>query len=372
MKFICSKNELVVCLNSVTKTVGGKTTMPILEGIKIEAIEGFVKFITNDLEIGSEYILKAKVDVKGKIVVDNKMFNEIIRKIESETITFELVNNIFVIKSTSGIFKLATMNAEDYPELPLFNVENQIEVKQNILKEMIKKTSFAISTDENRPIYTGALVKVENNILTIVAIDGFRLALREHRLENSINDFKAIIPGKILSEIIRILSDEEVYKVKIGVNKNQILFEMDNLIIVGRIIEGEFLNYGAVIPSESTTKVRVNTKNILETLDRVALFSKEVSEKEKKAPIKIDIKLENIEVSCISQVGDAKEIINGVVEGKNLEIGFNPRYIMEAFKVIEDEEVIMNYTTSVSPMVIKPVAGSEYIYMVLPVKLIQE
>ena len=372
MKFKCSKNDLLNCLSSVTKSASSKTTMPILEGILIETIGSNVKFTTNDLEIGSEYIIRANVEADGKTVVDNKMFNEIIRKLEAEEITFELDNNIFIIKSASGIFKLSTMNPDEYPKLPVFNVDNSITINQSIFKDMIKKTIFATSQDENRPVYTGALVTVEDNVLKVVAIDGFRLALRQHLLENSNNNFKAIIPGKTLSELIKILSDDEKAVVKIGVNKNQALFEMGECIVVSRIIEGEFLNYNSVIPGEFETKVKVNTKNILETLDRVSLFAREVSEKEKKAPIKVTISMEGVEISCTSLAGDAKENVTGVVEGKSLEIGFNPRYLIEALKVIENDEIIMNYTTNVSPMIIKPTVGNDYIYMILPVKLRQD
>ena len=369
MKFKCNTQDLVNCLGSVTKTASAKTTMPILEGILIETLGNNIKFTTNDLEIGSEYIIKGDVEREGKIVVDIKLFNEIIRKLTSEEVKFELEDNIFTIKSTSGVFKLSTMNADEYPKLPVFNVDNTITVKQTIFKDMIKKTIFATSQDENRPIYTGALVIVENNVLRVVAIDGFRLALRQYMLESNTNDFKAIIPGRTLSELIKILSDNEEKQVKIGVNKNQALFEMGECIVISRIIEGEFLNYNSVIPSEAETKVRINTKNLIDTLERVSLFSREVSEKEKKAPIKVKITLDNLQVSCVSQAGDAKENIDATIEGKEIEIGFNPRYILEALKVIESEEIIMNYTANISPMVIKPLAGSEYIYMVLPVKI---
>ena len=207
MKFKCSRNDLLVCLSSVTKSASSKTTMPILEGILIETIGNNVKFTTNDLEIGSEYIIKANVESDGKTVVDNKMFNEIVRKLEADEITFEVDNNTFIIKSASGVFKLSTMNPEEYPKLPVFNVDNSIVIKQGIFKDMIKKTIFATSQDENRPIYTGALVTVEDNILKVIAIDGFRLALKQYVLENSNDNFKAIIPGKTLSELIKILSD---------------------------------------------------------------------------------------------------------------------------------------------------------------------
>lgn len=371
MKFKCSKEDLIVGLNNVSKTVTAKTTMPILEGVLIETYDNNIKLTTNDLEIGSEYIIKADIDISGSTVVDLKTFNEIIRKIESDEISFEIENNIFVIKSTSGIFKLLTMNPEEFTRLPVFNVDKEIEVSEKMFKDMVKKTVFATSSDQNRPVYTGALVEVEDNVLNIVAIDGFRMAIRREFLERSA-DFKAIIPAKALTEITKTLSDDEESIMKIGVNKNQALFRMGPCTVVSRIIEGDFLNYNSIVPSETDTKVRIGKKNLLEALERVSIFSKEVSEKDKKVPVKINMSLDSFVISCVSVTGDAKENVNAVVEGKDLEIGFNPRYLMEALKVIEDDEIELNFTSNVLPLIIKPITGASYIYMVLPVKLKDE
>ena len=372
MKFKCSKEELIKGLNSVSKTVATKTTLPIQEGILIETVGGSIKLITNDLEIGTEYILKAEIETNGVTVVDMKTFNEIIRKIESNEITFEVKDGIFVIKSTSGIFKLQTMNADEYKRLPVFNVDKQIELSQKVFKDMVKKTVFSASTDMNRPVYTGVLITVNGSVINVVAIDGFRMAIKKEILDSYTNDFKAIIPAKVLTEVIKSLEDEDDAKIRIGVNRNQALFEMDECTVVSRIIDGEFLNYNNVLPAEADTKVTINRKKFLEAIERVAIFSKDVSEKDKKVPVKVSIQMDAIEVSCVSVTGDAKEVVNSVVEGKNLEIGFNPRYLMEALRVIDDEDIQMEFSTSVSPLIIKPIAGNTYIYMVLPVKLKDE
>ena len=257
------------------------------------------------------------------------------------------------------------MNPNEYPKLPVFDVDNTVELEQRVFKDMIKRTLFSVSNDENRPIYNGALVKVEDNILTIVAIDGFRLSLRKYLSEKNINNFKAIIPGKVLS-------DNEEDFVKIGVNKNQALFEMGNSIIISRIIEGEFLNYNTIIPESSETRVRVKTKSLLDSFERVALFAKENKEKDKKSPVKMNIGIDGIVLSCVSETGDAKEAITAFVEGKDIEIGFNPRYVIEALKVIDDVEVYVEFNSSISPVLIKPVISNEFIYVVLPIKLRQE
>ena len=371
MKFKCSKNDLILALNNVSRTVTSKTTMPILEGVLIETYDNNIKLTTNDLEIGSEYIIRAEIEVSGSTVVDLKTFNEIIRKIESESITFEIENGIFIIKSTSGIFKLLTMNPDEFTRLPVFNVDKEIEISEKMFKDMVKKTVFATSSDQNRPVYTGALVDVQSGLVNIVAIDGFRMAIRKEYLEKS-SDFKAIIPSKALTEIIKTLSDSDDSIMKIGINKNQALFRIGPCTVVSRIIEGDFLNYNSIIPSETDTKVRIARKSLLESLERVSIFAKEVAEKDKKVPVKINMSLDMFEISCVSVTGDAKEKVNAVVEGKDLEIGFNPRYLMEALKVIDDDEIELNFTSNVLPLIIKPLVGHGYVYMVLPVKLKDE
>ena len=371
MKFRCSKEDLILALNNVSRTVTSKTTMPILEGVLIETYDNNIKLTTNDLEIGSEYIIKSEIETSGSTVVDLKTFNEIIRKIESDEITFEVENNIFVIKATSGVFKLLTMNPEEFTRLPVFNVDKEIIISEKMFKDMVRKTVFATSNDQNRPVYTGALIDVSNNVVNIVAIDGYRMAIRKEYLEGS-KDFKAIIPAKVLTEITKTLSDSDDNMIKIGVNKNQVLFRMGPCTVISRIIEGDFLNYNTIVPAQQDTKVRIARKNLLEALERVAIFCREASEKDKKVPVKININLDLFEISCVSVTGDAKEKVNALVEGKELEIGFNPRYLMEALRVIDDDEIELNFSSNVLPLIIKPLATSDYLYMVLPVKLKDE
>ncbi len=369
MNIKCNLKELINGLNTVSIATGVKTTMPILEGVLIEAYQDKLKLTTNNLELGCEYTFDCEIKEEGKTVVDIRMLNEIVRKIEDESVEMYIEDSLFILKSINGVFKLATMNASDYPKLPVFNVESSIELNQNIFKDMVKRTIFCVSSDENRPIYNGALVKVENNILTIVAVDGFRLALRKNLSDKNINDFKAIIPGRVLNDLLKVLNEDEEKLIKIGVNKNQALFQIGESIIISRIIEGDFLNYNTIIPENYETKVRVKTKSLLDSFERVALFARENKEKDKKSPVKMKIGIDGIVLSCVSDTGDAKEVISSVVEGKDIEIGFNPRYVIEALKAIDDSEVSIEFTSSISPVLIKPVVNNDYIYVVLPIKL---
>ena len=260
------------------------------------------------------------------------------------------------------------MNPEEFPELPKIEIENSIEIEQNVLKNMIRKTIFAVSTEESRPIFTGCLFETENNKLNIVAVDGFRLALRSVFLKTKTNDFNAVIPGKTLNEVNKILSDS-FEPVKIGVAKNQALFEMDNCKIVTRIIDGEFLNYKNVIPSNWEKRIKVNKNNLQDCFERISLISSSSIEKEKKYPVKVNVDIGKVTISCTNQTGDAKEELFVSTEGKNLEAGFNPKYFLDSLKSIDDEEVYVEFGTSISPCLVKSVENNDYVYMILPIRL---
>ena len=250
MKLVCEKDKILRAINSVTKAVASKTTMPILEGILIQTNDNQVKLTTYDLEIGIEYIIECDVKEQGATVVNAIMFSEIIRKLPDTDIKIEInEKNLLVIECEGSLYKLATMNPDEFPELPQINIENSIEIEQNSLKDMIRKTIFAVSTEENRPIFTGCLFQINNNKLNVVAVDGFRLAWKSKFLQNKINDFTAVIPGRTLNEINKIILDS-FDTVKIGVAKNQALFEMENCKVVTRLLDGEFLNYSSVIPEK--------------------------------------------------------------------------------------------------------------------------
>ena len=277
------------------------------------------------------------------------MFSEIIRKLPDTEISISVnANNLLEIECEGSLYKLATMNPEEFPELPKIEVENGIEVEQINLKNMIKKTIFAVSMEESRPIFTGCLFEIENNKLNLVAVDGFRLALRSLFLNKPTQNFDIV---------------------KIGVSKNQALFEMENCKIVTRILDGEFLNYKNVIPNNWDTRILVNKSNIQNSFERISLISSSSVEKEKKYPVKVTVDIGKLTISCANQTGDAKEEIYVSTEGKNIEAGFNPKYFLDALKVIDDEEVYVHFGSSISPCIIRPVDEGDYVYMILPIRL---
>lgn len=369
MKIVCEKDKILKALNSVTKAVASKTTMPILEGILIQTNDKEVKLTTYDLEIGIEYIIDADVKEQGATVVNAIMFSEIIRKLPDTEINISLnEQNLLVIECEGSLYKLATMNPEEFPELPQITVENSIEIEQNTLKDMIRKTIFAVSSEENRPIFTGCLFEIKNNKLNVVAVDGFRLAWKSKFLQNNSNDFTAVIPGRTLNEVNKIILDS-FDSIKIGVAKNQALFEMENCKLVTRLLDGEFLNYSSVIPENWETRIKVNRNNIQNCFERISLISASSIEKEKKYPVKVSVEIGKVTISCTNQTGDAKEEMYVSTEGQNLEAGFNPKYFLDALRAIDDEEINIDFGTSISPCIIRPVDEGDYIYMILPIRL---
>ena len=297
MKFICEREKLLKAINSVVKGASSKTTMPILEGILIQTNDNEIKLTTYDLEIGIEYVIESEIEEQGSTVVNALMFSEIIRKLPDTQISIVLnENNLLVIECEGSLYKLATMNPEEFPELPKINIENSIQLDQRTLKSMVRKSIFAVSIEENRPIFTGCLFEINENKLNVVAVDGFRLAWTSNFLENKSTNFKAVIPGKTLNEVNKILSDSYDY-IKIGVSKNQALFEMENCKIVTRLLDGEFLNYKSVIPQNWETRIRVNKKDIQECFERISLISASIAEKEKKYPVKVKIEVGKVTIS---------------------------------------------------------------------------
>ncbi len=368
MKFICEKEKILKGINSVINGVSTKTTMPILEGILIQTNNHEIKLTSYDLEIGIEYILDADIKEQGNTVVNAIMFSEIIRKLPNAEIQIRMnENNLLEIECEGSLYKLATMNPEEFPELPRINIDNSVKLEQTTLKNMIRKTIFAVSTEENRPIFTGSLFEVMNHKLNVVAVDGYRLAVKSKEIEEA-NDFSCVIPGKTLNEVNKIISDS-FDMITVGIAKNQALFEMENCKIVTRLLDGEFLKYSSAIPQNWETRIKVNKSHLQNCFERILLISASSIEKEKKYPVKINIELGKVTISCSNQTGDAKEEIDVETEGKDLEVGFNPRFFLDALKAIDDEEVFVEFGTNRSPCIIKPIEDGDYVYMILPIKM---
>lgn len=364
MKLICSKENLLEGINIVQKAVSTKTTLPILEGILIEA-DDKIKMTGNDLEIGIECYVEADVKTSGSVVLNSRMFGDIVRRLPDSEVLLEVKeNNAVTIECENSLFEIKGIAPEGFPSLPSIQKENGIKMSQKVIKDMIKQTIFAVSTDENRPILTGSLFEYKAGKLTIVSIDGYRLALRTIKPNSELEDRSLVIPGKTLNEISKIMQpvDEELTIYAAG---NQILFDMGNCIMVSRLLEGEYLNYMGIIPKEHETKVTVNTKELLACFERASLV---ITNDDRRYPVKLDISDELLVITSNTEIGNVREEIRVEMEGKKLEISFNPRYFIDSLRVIENESINICFTTSIGPCIIKPLQGDDFAYLILPIR----
>ena len=366
MIFVCTKQKLQEGVIISNKAITGKTIMPILEGIYIKATKDGLTLIGSDMDVSIETKVEAHVEEEGMIVVDSKLFSEIIRKLPNSDIRIEtLDNDIIQITCHKSTFNLVYMNGEDYPALPEINENLSIEVPQNILKNMIKGTSFAIAQDETRPILQGILFEVKDKQLNLVALDGYRLAVRSEFLDND-NNIEVVIPGKTLNEVSRILEDVSNI-VKITFTDNHIVFNLNNTKIISRLLEGKFVNYSSLLPQEYKILVEVNKQDLQNCIERASLMSKDSNSN----LIKLEFNEDNAIITSNSQLGKVREELSINLQGEDLQIAFNSRYLLDVLKNIDEDEIVMEMTSSVSPCVIKCKDSSNSKYLVLPVRLIR-
>lgn len=367
MKIICSKNDLSKGVNIALKAVPSKTTMPILECILIDASSNQIKFVTNDMELGIETIVEGTIAEKGVIALDAKIFSEIIRKLPDNEVkiqTDERLNTLITCEKAK--FNIPGKPGEDFVYLPLIERDECITISQFTLKEMIRQTIFSIAVNENNKLMTGELFEIKDNCLKIVSLDGHRIAIRKMELAREYNDKKLIVPGKTLNEVSKILSGEVDDQVTIYFTKNHILFEFDQTLVLSRLIEGEYFRIDQMLSSDYETKLKINKKEFLNCIDRATLLVREGDKK----PIIINITDSSMVLSIDSSMGSMDEEIDIVKEGKDILIGFNPKFLIDALRVIDDEEITIYLVNPKAPCFIKDDKGS-YTYLILPVNFNQ-
>ncbi len=361
MRIITNKNILSESINIVQKAVPSKTTLPILEGILFIAKNGKLILTATDLELGIETSIDVDVLEPGTLAVSANIISDIVRKLPSSEVEIVTKDNYINIKSEGSEFEILGLSQEEFPELPLIDKDNEFTLPGAILKEMIRQTIFAVSNDEIRPILTGALLEVNKEKMTMVALDGYRMAVKTNNILSDIN-VKTVIPGKTLMELAKILGDDDE-AVSILTSKNQILFKTGNTIIISRVLEGDFINYQQLIPNEHNIKIKMERSKLLEACDRAALFARDSSN-----TIRFEIAEDIMNIRSNSEKGNVHEELHISKSGGDLEIAFNPRYFIEALKVIDKEEIEIEFTTSVSPSIIKVVKDPGFLYLVLPVR----
>ncbi|MBI9015388.1 MAG: DNA polymerase III subunit beta [Clostridiales bacterium] len=365
MKLKCNQKELSHAINIVQKAISSRSTLPILTGILLEANEGCLTLTGNDLSIGIKKSVKAEIINHGSTVVSSNIFGDFVRKLPNQEITIELDGNNLSIVCLESKIDLITFNPVEYPELPIVENSSYYSVNSALMGSMIHQTIFAISNDETRPILTGALMNVSDNKLTIVAIDGFRVAIRHGSVSSHIES-KVIVPGKTLSEVNKIIgSYDESEMLDIYVTENHILFKIGGIEIVSRLLNGEYLKYNQMIPSNFTTTLNINTKDFLHAIDRASLIAKIG----KNDAIRLSVTNNKLLINSLAEIGHANEKISIDVTGKLLDIGFNPRYLVEALKVIDSEFITMKLLSETSPTIIEPLDNDNYTYLAVPVRI---
>ncbi|MEZ3485375.1 MAG: DNA polymerase III subunit beta [Lachnospiraceae bacterium] len=363
MKIICSKSNLTKGVSIVSKAVPSKTTMPILECILIDATNDIIRLTANDMELGIQTDIEGEIVDRGMIAIDAKIFSEIVRKLPDNEVVITTDDNLQVtITCEKAKFNLSGKPGEEFSYLPVIEKDDSIEISQFTLKEMIRQTIFSIADMESNKLMTGELFEIRNNVLRVISLDGHRISIRRIELNDEVGDRKLIVPGKTLIEISKILSGEAESMVNISYSNNHIVFEFNNTVVVSRLIEGEYFKVDQMLSNDYDTKVRINKRELLDCIDRATLLVKEGDKK----PIIINIGDEVMELRIKSQIGSMNEEIYITKEGKDLLIGFNPKFLIDALRVIEDEEVTLYLMNAKAPCFIKDNEES-YIYLILPV-----
>ena len=363
MKIVCKKSNLLNGVQIVSKAVPAKTTMPILECILIDASNGEIKLTANDMELGIETIIEGDILEKGIIALNAKIFLEIVRKLPNNLITIETNSNLATtITCEKSKFDIAGKSGEDFSYLPKIERNKSIVISQFTLKEIIRQTIFSISLNENNKLMTGELFEVKDNILKVVSLDGHRISLRNIELKENYDSIKVVVPGKALNEISKILTGEADKDVTIYFTDRHILFEFDDTIVLSRLIEGEYFKIDQMLSNDYETKITINKREFFESIDRGTLLVKEGDKK----PIIMSITDHNIELKIKSTLGSMDENIDIEKEGKDIMIGFNPKFLMDALKVIDDEEIDIYMVNPKAPCIIRD-SESSYLYLILPV-----
>ncbi|MCI7263106.1 MAG: DNA polymerase III subunit beta [Clostridiaceae bacterium] len=365
MKLSFEKDSLLNGINIVLKAVPSKTTMSILECILIDATSDEIKLTGNDMELGIETKVEGMILERGKIALDAKLFSDIIRKLSGQDnrITIEADEKFnTTITCDKSVFKIQGRDGEEFSYIPHIERDKYICLSQFTLKEVIRQTLFSISPNDSNKMMTGELLEVKGNELKVVSLDGHRMSIRKIILKDNYSDIKVIVPGKTLGEISKILSGDNESEVLLFFSSNHVMFEFDDTVVVSRLIEGEYFRINQMLSSDYETKVAVNKRDFLDAIERASILIRENDKK----PIIINITDEGMELKMNSAFGTMNAELAITKFGKDLMIGFNPKFLIDALRIIDDEEVTLYMMNPKSPCFIKD-EEENYIYLILPV-----
>ena len=367
MKLVFKKDDLLNAINIVSRAIPTRTTNPILECILFDAAGASIQLVANDTDLGIETEVEGSILESGKVALDAKLISEIIRKCDkgdSEIIISCDENYLAVIKSDNSVFKIQGRDGEEFPYLPEIEKENYISISQFTLKEVVRQTIFAAAPNDNNKMMGGEFIEVNNDSVKFTTLDGHRIAIRKIMMKDSYGIFNAIVPVRSLNEISKIVSGDNEKEIIIHFSKNHLLFEFDNTRVICGIIEGEYFRISHMISNDHDTKVTINKSELISNIDKSMIFVRESDHK----PIILNISGNQMNISIKSSFGTMDGDIMCHKEGNDLKIAFNPKFLIDALRAIDDEEVNLYFTNSKSPCFIKD-ENEKYIYLILPVKV---
>lgn len=367
MKFSCLRTELTAAISNVSRAVSAKATIPALEGVLIKAYGNKINISGYNLEIGITTDIDATVNDEGEIVIGARLFLDIVRRLPEELVFIETDERLVTyIKCGQADYKIMGMSSVEYPDLPSFEQTDSITVDSGTLRDMIRQTVYATSDNNTKPIYMGSLFEIENSTLNIVAIDGFRVAIRREAV-NSDSETSFVVPGKTQLEILKLLTEDND-PVEIIIGQRHINFKVRSYSVISRLIEGTFLDYRSTIPKTAKTELVIGTRKLIDSVERMSLLNSERMPN----PVRCKFRDNKISLSCASPMGSANDSINVDIMGESVEIGFNNRYMLEALRNTDTDEVKIVLNGPVSPIVIKPVSGDSFLSIVVPMRLANE
>lgn len=367
MRFTCSQQALTKALNTVSKAVTSRTTIPILKGILLEAaFNNELKLSASDLDLSIEKKIEVSVAEPGSVVVSAKLFSDIVRKLPSGDVEFEEVENGNIrIRCRNSEFTILGQSSEEFPNMGEIIEESHFSMDKELFKNMIRKTSFAASIDESKGIIVGVLMDMTQDEITMVALDGFRMAVNREHMTND-QPKRMVIAARILNEINKIVMDaEEDEELIIQMDEKKAVVLLGSTRVILRLLEGEFIRYEDILPKQHQCRVVVDRQELLGSIERASLLAREG----KNNLIKMTVADNAIEITSRSEEGNVKEQVSITQEGEGLEIGFNSKYVLDVLKAVDDEEIAMEFNTSITPCLIKPIDGNAFEYLVLPVRI---
>ena len=363
MKCNCLVDDLILAINTATRALSGKTAIAALEGIYLQSEDNRLSLTCSDLNICINTSLAAMVEEPGEIVVPGRLFSDMVRRLPAGEVFIETAGQSVKVVSGKVRFSVSGIAGEDYPTMPALAQVNPLVLSKEQLRDMVRATLFACATDESKPILTGALFEVKEESISVVALDGYRLAIYRDVPQNHRLPVDFVVPARYLSEIARTLGDGKE-DISLYLGQNQMMVDLGNTRITTRLLEGEYIKYQAILPKEYATRVRVSPKTLLESVERASLMASAG----KNNLIKIAITDGSLVLTANSELGDVYEDMEIEKEGKDIEIAFNARYLMESLRATGEKDVYLDFNSNINPCVITPVDGDRFLYLVLPVR----